>query len=123
MAGGQAVLIWFVGSGIACILLLTWAAIASLGTSPARKLGFILLAFTGALAVLPSGLGRLRHAYAFPFSMALFIGASLCLLSAMAVLWKLRRHPEVKRSADLGIAACLNLWLTLWVLISPFTFL
>lgn len=123
MAGGQAVMIWFVGSGMACILLLTWAAIASLGVGRARILAFVLLALTGALAVLPTSLNTLRRTHAFPFSATLFIGATLCLFSAVFVLWKLRHHSEIKHSADLGIAACLNLWLALWATMTPLSYL
>lgn len=123
MAGGQAMLLWFIGSGIACILLLTWAAIAGLGAGRHRMLAFTLLALTGALAVLPSGLAHLRRTHAFPLSLTLFLGATLCLFAAVAVLWKLRRAPDVKRSADLGIAACLNLWLALWATLTPLSYL
>lgn len=138
MGGGQAIMIWFIGSGIACVLLLAWAAIAGLGASGAgpersgtqrpgtgrqRLLALTLLALTGILAILPSGLGRMRRDYAFPFSQTLFLGATLCLLSAVIALWKLRRLPELSRSADLAIAACLNLWLALWATLTPLSYL
>jgi len=123
MVGGQAVLLWFIGSGIACILLLAWAAIAGLGAGRHRMPAFILLTLTAALAVLPTGLGKLRHSYAFPLSLTLFLGATLCLFAAVAVLWKLRRDADVKRSADLGIAACLNLWLALWATLTPLSYM
>jgi len=115
--------LWFIGSGIACILLLAWASIAGLGSGRHRLLAFTLLALTAALAVLPSGLGHLRQSYAFPLSITMFLGATLCLFAAVAVLWKLRRDTDVKRSADLGIAACLNLWLALWATLTPLSYL
>lgn len=123
MVGGQAVMLWFLGSGIACVLLLAWAAIAGLGAGRHRMLAFTLLALTGALAALPSGLGQLRRSHAFPLSLTLFLGATLCLFAAISVLWKLRRTPDVKNSADLGIAACLNLWLALWATLTPLSYL
>lgn len=129
MAGGQAVMLWFIGSGIACVLLLAWAAIVGLGAAGTaasgrhRLLALTLLALTAALAILPSGLGHLRRSYAFPFSQTLFLGATLCLLSAVIVLWRLRRQPDTARSADLAIAACLNLWLALWATLTPLSYL
>ncbi len=123
MAGGQAVLLWFIGSGLACILLLAWAVIVGLGTGRHRILAFTLLTLTGALAILPTGLDKLRRSYHFPLSLTLFLGATLCLFAAVAVLWKLRRDEDVKRSADLGIAACLNLWLALWATLTPLSYL
>jgi hypothetical protein len=123
MASGQAVALWFIGSGIACVLLLAWAAVVGLGAGRHRALALTLLVLTGGLAVLPNGLGRLRGSYAFPFSQTLFIGATLCLLSALIVLWRMRRDPSIRRSADFGIAACLNLWLALWATLTPLAYL
>lgn len=123
MGAGQAVLIWFIGSGIACILLLAWAAVVGLGAGRHRALAATLLALTGALAMLPSGLIRLRSRVDFAFSPSLFVGATLCLMAAVAVLWTMRRDPNIKRSADLGIAASLNLWLALWATLTPLTYL
>ncbi|WP_323008023.1 hypothetical protein [Pseudorhodobacter sp.] len=122
MGAGQAILIWFIGSGIACVLLLAWAAVVGLGAGRHRALAMTLLALTGALAILPSGLDRLRKDMMFPFSPALFIGATLCLLAAGILLWKMRRTAEMRRSADLGLAACLNLWLALWVVLTPLSY-
>ncbi|SEN78046.1 hypothetical protein SAMN05216227_102442 [Pseudorhodobacter antarcticus] len=151
MGAGQAVLIWVIASGLACILLLCWAVITGLGAGLADKrhriLAFALLAVTAVLAVLPTGVSHLRHAVPLPFSVTLFLGASLCLFAAIAVLFKLRRIPPdktgaktdatppgttpantpiktpTKTSADLGIAACLNLWLALLMLLTPLPYL
>lgn len=123
MGAGQAVAIWFIASGIVCILLLAWAAVVGLGAGRHRALAATLLVLTGALAALPSGLGQLRSSYTFAFSQTLLVGASICLGAAVVVLWKLRREAEIKRSADLGIAACLNLWLALWATLTPLAYL
>lgn len=121
MAAGHAVTLWFIASGVACVLLLAWAAVVGLGAGRCRAL--TLLALTGALAALPSGLARLRGSFAFPYAQTLFIGATLCLLSAVILLWRMRRDATIRRSADLGIAACLNLWLALWATLTPLTYL
>ncbi|MDN5786434.1 hypothetical protein [Pseudorhodobacter sp.] len=123
MAAGQAITLWLLGSGAACLLLLCWATLVALGLGRHRMLAALLLVITGTLAAFPAGLGHLRNVYHFPFSLTLFAGATLCVVAAIAVLWKMRRTPEIKRSADLGIAACLNLWLALWIALSPFSYL
>lgn len=123
MAAGQAVAIWFIGSGIACVFLLAWAAVVGLGVGRHRALAMTLLSLTGALAVLPSGLGHLGQDHVYSYTQTLFIGATLCLLAAVVVLWKMRHQPESKRSADLAIAACLNLWLALWASLTPLSYL
>lgn len=123
MAAGHAVTLWFIASGIACVLLLAWAAVVGLGAGRHRALALTLLALTGALAIMPSGLGQLRSSYAFPYTQTLFIGATLCLLSAVILLWRMRREATIRRSADLGIAACLNLWLALWATLTPLSYL
>jgi hypothetical protein len=122
MAEGQAVMIWFIGSGIACMLFLAWAAIVGLGEGRHRALAMTLLLLTGALAIMPSSFMQFQQKFVFSYTRDLFIGASLCLLAAVIVLWKLRRDPLIQRSADLGIAACLNLWLALWATLTPFSF-
>lgn len=123
MAAGHAVMLWFIASGTACVLLLAWAAMVGLGTGRSRALTLTLLVLTGALAVLLSGLGRLRGSFAFSYTQTLFIGATLILLAAVVVLWRMRRDNAVRRSADLGIAACLNLWLALWATLTPLSYL
>jgi hypothetical protein len=119
MLSGQAITLWFLGSGIACILLLCWASVAGLGAQKYRALAMTLLFLTAALAALPAGLGILQRSASFPFNLTLFAGATLCLAAAIAILWKLRRGEGLQRSCDLGIAASLNLWLALWVALSP----
>lgn len=115
MVEGQALTLWFLGSGIACILLLAWASVVGLGSEKHRMLAATLLLLTAAISALPAGLGMLRSSTVFPFELTLFIGASLCLAAAIVVLWRLRRGEGLQRSCDFGIAACLNLWLALGV--------
>ena len=123
MAAGHAVTLWFLASGVACVLLLAWAAVVGLGAGRHRALAMVLLALTAALAALPTSLNRLRGSFSFSFSQTLFVGATLCLLAAVIVLWRMRRETAIRRSADLGIAACLNLWLALWATLSPLAYL
>jgi hypothetical protein len=121
MAMGQAVMLWFIGSGMACILCLAWAAIIGLGEGR-RVLALLLVLFTGVLAIMPRSLMQFRQHLTSSYAQDLFLGATLCLFAAMVVLWKLRRDPDVQRSADMGIAASLNLWLALWVTLTPLSF-
>ncbi len=71
---------------------------------------------------MPSSLMQFRQHLIFSYAQDLFIGATLCLFAAVVVLWQLRRDPDVQRSAEMGIAACLNLWLALWVTLTPLSF-
>jgi hypothetical protein len=128
MAAGHAVLIWALASGLICILLLMWTAIVGLGTAGSTDGGtggracafaLCLIGLAALLAMLPSGLVHLLPTLALPYAPSLVIGASLCLFAAIVVLLKLRKRPDVRASADLGIAACLNLWLALLVLLTP----
>jgi hypothetical protein len=119
MLQGQAITLWFIGSGAACILLLSWASIAGLGAQKYRALSVGLLLLTGALASLPVGVGALQSGGGFPFGPTLFAGATLCLLAALAILWRLRRGEGLQRYCDLGIASSLNLWIALWVTLTP----
>lgn len=122
MLSGEAVTLWFLASGIACILLLAWAAISGLGAGRYRGLALILFLLTGALAVLPTSLRGLSHDTGFPYGLMLFSAATICLLAAVLVLWKLRHGEGMRTSADLAIGACLNLWLSLWVVLSPLAY-
>ncbi|MFT7059236.1 MAG: hypothetical protein ACJASV_001743 [Pseudorhodobacter sp.] len=119
MLAGHAITLWFLASGMACILLLAWASVAGLGADRHRALAFTLLLLTAALAAMPIGLNSLRGSTSFPFGTTLFIGASLSLAAAIAILWKLRRVPGLQRCSDFGIASCLNLLIALWVALSP----
>jgi len=116
-------MLWFLGSGIACILLLAWASVIGLGEQKYRYLAISLLLLTAALAALPAGLGALHRSSDFSFETTLFFGASLCLAAAIAILWKLRHGDGLQRSCDLGIAACLNLWLALGTALVQFPWL
>lgn len=119
MGAGHAVAIWFIASGVACILLLAWAAIIGFGTGRHRLVAGLILAVTATLALLPSGLVQLRRGFIFPYPQTLFLGATLCLFAAAVLLWRMRRNPDLQRSADLALAACLNLWIVLWVSLTP----
>lgn len=123
MPAGQAVLLWFLGSGVACILLLAWASVIGLGAQRYRYLAISLFTLTAALAILPVGLGMLRRRADFPFGTVLFLGATLSLAASIAILWRLRRGEGLQRSCDFAIAACLNLWLALGVALSQFPWL
>jgi hypothetical protein len=119
MTGFSLSLIWLIGSGLACILALTWAALAGLAMGRVRRLAIVVLALAALLAVLPSGLSNLRQFYNFSFASVLCLATSLCLLCACLILRQLRCHPALKRSAELGIALSLNLWIALLVTLLP----
>lgn len=114
-------MLWFLGSGVACILLLAWASIRGLGGPGYRLPALLLLGLTAVLAALPSGLFRLRRGYEFPINQGLLGGATLCLAASVAVLLKMRRVEGMQTAADLALAACLNLWLATLVVLSPFS--
>jgi cytochrome b561 len=119
MLAGQALLLWLLFSGAACLCLLIWVALRELSLGIAKWSAVILFILATAISVLPVLFFRGTIQSGLGANLGLFLGLSLCLGAALRVLWSLRSRKEHMGNANLAIAACLNFWFALVVALSP----
>jgi hypothetical protein len=119
MLAGQAILLWLLFSGSACLVMLIWVALRGLTLGDAKLPAAILLLLSMAISVLPVVFLRGMIGPGLDGNLGMFLGLSLCLGAALRVLWTLRGRIGHKANANLAIAACLNFWLALAVALSP----
>lgn len=119
MLAGQAILLWLLFSGSACLVMLIWVALRGLTLGDAKLPAAILLILSVAISVLPVVFLRGMIGPGLDTSFGMFLGLSLCLGAALRVLWSLRGRIGHMANANLAIAACLNFWLALAVALSP----
>ncbi|MDG1282137.1 MAG: hypothetical protein P8O10_12595 [Pseudorhodobacter sp.] len=119
MLAGQALLLWLLFSGAACLSMLIWVALRGVSLGDAKLRAVILFLLATAISVLPVLFLRGMIQPGFDTNLGLFLGLSLCLGAALRVLWSLRGQEGHKGNANLAIATCLNFWLSLAVALSP----
>lgn len=106
--------LWLLLSGALALVAMGWAALAAFAEDAARGLAWALLVLTALMAAWPAVLTRWTEG-ASPYGLPLFLGMTLILAAALVCLDRLRRRPEARLPARLGIGAALNFWLALSV--------
>lgn len=117
-SGPDLAMLWFLGSAVACLLLLVWIALTGLASDGYRLLSVSLLIVVAGLTSFPSVLVRIPGTH-LPLAQGLLIGSSLLLAAALAVLLRMRKNADLGRRTNLGLAAVGNLWVTILVLLVP----
>lgn len=119
MLSGEALTLWFLGSAIACLLLMLWVALSALNAEGHRALAMGLIGLTAILVSLPSGLSRVGPAVGLTWGTSVLAAIALLLAAVFVVLLRLRKAPELRDKATFALAAVLNLWVVILVLVVP----